>query len=165
MSGLIAPPDNTAPAGQIVAADGWFPDIDTETLRQTVRLGDGVVTPARLVAAVEGAMITALKALAAWRSARATAGAPGLSAVTAIEVGGRNMAVVLWERVVTYYAAAELADLHTDIAATGEALSRQDEKAGMADHYRRIAHAAVADLLALGAEAGAAPGRNRVELL
>ena len=66
-----------------------------------------------------------------------------------------------------FYAAAELLDGHTDVAATDDALDREDEKRNTADVYRRKAYEAVADLLAIGPRPDGAVdlGRNRVDLL
>ena len=168
MAGLTAPADNTAPAGQTIAADGWFPAIETEAVRQTVRLGEGTVTDARRGAAIEGAVPSALRALAAWRSVHAAAGIAQLDQVTPDEIGGRNLAVVIWERIIRFYAAAELADMHADVSATDDGMDRDEEKRDAADMYRRKAYEAVADMRAIGAvtpAAIAASARNRVELI
>ena len=168
MAGLTAPPDNAEPiAGQVIEADGWFPGIDTAHIRDTIRLGDGAVTEARLAEAVLAGMLAGLKEMASWRSARATEGHADLEAVTDLQLAGQNRAVLLWRRIVSFFAAAELVDGHTDIAATDDALDREEEKTTTADRYRRKAYEAVADLRALGlpTDAPAPHGRNRVSLL
>jgi hypothetical protein len=167
MAGLTAPADNETSEGQVIEADGWFPGIDTAAIRAAIRLGDGAVPDARLAAAIEGAILSGLRALSAWRSARASEGFADLATVSPDDtVNGQPRAVVLWQRVVGYYAAAELADTHLDISATDEALDRDSEKRAAADDYRRKAYDAVADLQAIGLAAGEpAPGRNRVALI
>ncbi len=168
MAGITAPPDNAPPpAGELVEADGWFPAIDTAEVRAKVRIGDGAVTAARLTEAVTAGILSGLRALSDWRSMHATAGVEDLAGVTEARVAGKNLAELLWFRVVMFYAAAELIDGHTDVAATDDALDREDEKRLTADHYRRKAYEAVADLLAIGAPADAVAdlGRNRVLLL
>lgn len=167
MAGLTAPPDNSIIAGQVIEADGWFPGIDTAEVRKTVRLGDGAVTDDRLKAAVIAGMLAGLQSLSEWRSARALEGKGALSEVTEDTLAGENLAVLLWRRVVTYFAAAEILDGHTDVAATDDALDRENEKQDTADRYRRLAHEAVADLRGVGLPAGtpAPHGRNRVELI
>lgn len=165
MAGLTAPPDNTAQAGQVIAADGWFPGIDTGEVRKRIRLGEGSVTEDRLKEAVIGAILSGLKALSVWRTARALEGKGDLQSVTEDQVAGQNVAVILWQRVIVYYAAAELLDGHTDVAATDDALDREDQKRLTADSYRRKAYEAVADLRAIGAPDGTAHGRNRVDLI
>jgi hypothetical protein len=169
MPGITAPPDNSTNPGQTIEADGWFPGIDTAAIRSKIRIGEA--TEARLAEAVTAGILAGLKALAAWRSKHAEAGIADLAGVTANRVAGENLAVLLWGRVVMFYAAAELMDGHTDVSATDDALDREDEKRATADHYRRKAYEAVADLLAIAPPADPlepAPidlGRNRVDLL
>lgn len=163
MAGLVSPPPSTDPVDASIAADGWFPPVEMAAIRDTIRLGEGVVTTARLQAAMEGAILSALRDLAEWSIARAIDGAASLAEVTAQQIAGRNRAVLLWERVVRYYTAAELADQHRDITATDEGLDRAEEKAVTADHYRRLAYAAVADLTSIGGAPGS--GRGKVSLV
>lgn len=167
MAGLTAPADNHETAGVDIVADGWFPPIGTATVRKTLRLGDGAITDDRLVAAIEGAIISGLGQLAAWRAARVAAGAAELADIAPDDtVNGNPRAVLLWQRVVGFYAAAELADTHLDVAATDEGLDRDDEKRRAADDYRRKAYEAVADLMGMGlADGETAPSRNTVALI
>lgn len=167
MAGLTAPPDNAAPpAGQVIEADGWFPGINTDDVRRRIRVGEGAVTPERLAEAVVAGILSGMKALSAWRSLHAAAGVEALADITQARVAGENMAEVLWRRIVIYYAAADLADTHTDVSATDDALDREEGKRQSADLYRRKAYEAVADLRALGDLADpAGEGRNQVELI
>lgn len=168
MTGLTAPPDNFEPAGIDVAADGWFPPVSTEHVRAAIRLGEGAVTDARLVQAIEGGILSGLRALAVWRTARALDGASQLADVTDETINGSNRAELIWKRVVTFFAAAEMADMHVDLSATDESIDRTAEKRDVAGIYRTKAHDAVADLRAIGAvdaNAIAAAQRQRVELL
>ncbi|PNU06480.1 head completion/stabilization protein [Novosphingobium guangzhouense] len=163
-TGLVSYPAPKAdPADAQVVADGWFPPVKLATAREIPRLGDGVVPTERLIAAIEGGMLHAFRELSAWRSARAATGASALEQVTSQSINTRNLAVVLWERVVIYFAAAELQGQYRDISATDDGLDRAAEKVLTADDSRRIALAAVADLLSIGSEV--AVGRNRVELI
>lgn len=160
---LVAPPPNVDPADAAVQADGWFPAVPLAGIRDTIRLGEGVVPTPRLTAAIEGGILSALRELAEWRSARVLEGAEVLADVTEEEVAGLNKAVLLWQRAVRYFAAAELADQHRDVTATDDGLDRADEKSETADDYRRLAYAAIADLLSIGADEP--EPRNRVSLL
>lgn len=152
MTGLVAPPPSADPVDASVSADGWFPPVSLANIRDTIRLGEGTVPTPRLIAAMEGAILSGLRALSAWRSARATEGAANLASVTDLEINGRNQAELIWERVVRYYTAAELADQHRDITATDDGLDRAEEKDRTADDYRRLAYDAVADLASIGGE-------------
>jgi len=163
MTGLISspvpPPD---PFAAEVVADGWFPPIALEAVRGAVRLGEGTVTSGRLVAAIEGGMLHAFRELVTWRTARVLEGASTLADVTPDQVNGENLAVMLWTRVVRYFAAAELLGTHRDVSATDTGLDRAEEKDTTANEMRRLALAAVADLRSIGGEPVA---RNRVELI
>ncbi len=168
MTGLTAPPDNFEPAGIIVAADDWFPPTSTEDARKAIRMGEGAVTDERLVQAIEGGILSGLRAMYDWRTARVTEGAAELADVTEDEINGKNRAELIWQRIVTFYAAAELADMHVDVSATDEAIDRNEEKRDTAGIYRTKAYDAVADLRAIGAAdpaAKALAARNRVELI
>ncbi|MCP2016832.1 head completion/stabilization protein [Qipengyuania citrea] len=167
MAGLTAPADNHTSEGRVIEADGWFPGIDTAAIRAAIRLGDGAIGDERLAAAIEGGIIAGLRALSAWRSARAAEGIPDLADVAPEDqVNGKPRAVLIWQRIVGFYTAAELADTHLDVSATDEALDRDSEKRDAADDYRRKAFEAVADLQGIGlAEGAPAPGRNRVALI
>lgn len=162
MTGLVSPPPGVDPVNAIVVADGWFPPVALAAVRAPLRLGDGAVSTQRLTEAVEGAMLTAFRELACWRTTQIAAGHANLSAVTELTLNSRNRAVVLWERIVRTFAAAELADLHRDLSATDDGLNRAEERGLTADDYRRMAYAAVADLQSL---AGDPVSRNRVALI
>jgi hypothetical protein len=125
-------------------------------------LGGGTITTIRLTSAIEGGMLHAFRELAEWRTAKAAAGIAALADVTTETLNGSNVAVKLWERVVTYFAAAELYAADRDVSATDQGLDRAAEKDTAADEARRVALAAVADLRSIGAEK---VGRNRVRLI
>lgn len=164
MTGLVSyPAPGADPANAQVVADGWFPPVKLAAAREIARLGDGVVPTDRLRTAIKSGMLTAFRELAAWRSQHAAAGAASLATVTSDTIDGRNIAEELWERIVIYYAAAELQGQYRDISATDDGLDRAAEKVLTADDSRRIAHAAVADLLSIGSDQPVP--RNRVELL
>lgn len=164
MTGLIPfPAPEADPEEAEVVADGWFPPVKLALVRDVVRLGDGTVPFARLVAAIESGMLHGFRELSVWRSANASAGVTALEQVTEQQINRQNLAVKLWERVVMYFAAAELQGQYRDISATDDGLDRAAEKAVTADDSRRIALAAVADLRSIGADRPVA--RNRVELI
>lgn len=168
MTGLTAPPDNFEPAGIEIEADGWFPATSTEQVRKAIRMGEGTITDQRLVQAIEGGILSGLRAMSDWRTARALEGAAQLSDVTTDQINGKNKAELIWQRIVNFYAAAELADMHVDVSATDEAIDRNEEKRDTAGIYRTKAYDAVADLREIGAadaEETARAARNRVELI
>lgn len=163
MTGLISSPVPAPdPDEAQVVADGWFPPIALADVRDRLRLGEGVVPTARLTEAIEGGMVHAFRELAEWRAARVLEGAAALENVTAATLNGRNYAVLLWERVVRYFAGADLAADYRDVTATDQGLDRAAEKDLTSDELRRRALAAVADLRSIGGDPVA---RNRVELI
>ncbi|RVU03936.1 hypothetical protein EOE18_13860 [Novosphingobium umbonatum] len=164
MTGLIAVP--IAPAAPVeLAADGWFPPIGLARIRACLPIGGGggSITNEQLQFAIEGGMLTALAALSEWRSAHAAAGVASLADLPSPVLAGRKASLVLWERAVAYYACADLVAVNVDITATDAGLNREEEKASKADEFRRLGHAAIADLRSIGA-ARPIP-RNMVRLL
>lgn len=153
MSSFITTPAaaETDPAATYVVG-GFFTDIALGTIRDRVRIGEGVVTDARLINAVEGAVLTAHRSLADWLVAQLAAGVTSLENVIdplGAMLDGKTRPVVLWQRIILYYTAAEIADTHRDITATDEGQIRGEEENRSADEYRRLAHNAVADLIAI----------------
>ena len=165
MSDLIStPPSPASPDDSQVVADGWFPPIKCNDLRDALRLGEGGVPHVRLVAAIKGAMLHAFRQLSNWRSAHADMGIAELADVPDdITLDGEPRAVELWNRVVRYYAGAELADGYRDLVAADQQSQRNDEKRVTADDYRRMAHHAVADLRSIGVDTPVQ--RNHAELI
>lgn len=165
MSDLIStPPSPASPVDSMVTVDGWFPDIDVNALRKSTRMGENIVTHERLVAAIEGAILTALRNLALWRAAHASAGIAELAEVPDdVEISGQPRTVILWHRIIRHYTAAEVADQYRDLVATDQQIQRGDEQVITADQHRRMGHNAVADLQSIGAEAPVL--RNSVELI
>lgn len=150
----------------MVTVDDWFPAIDVNAVRESVLMGDSIVTHDRLVAAIEGALIHAMRQLAVWRSGHAAAGIASLADVPdpeAIMINDEPRALILWRRIIRFYTAAEVADIHRRLIATDQQIQRSDEQRLTGDEYRRMGHNAVADLKSIGADAPVA--RNSVELI
>lgn len=150
MNGLSSYPADLPDADDAkVVADGWFPSIKLARVRALGQLG-GAISPDRLTMAIEGAMLSAFRLLADWRKTRVLAGAAQLADVTELQLNERNLAEVLWERIVAYYAKADIFADDTDISATDKGMDRGEDKALRSDEARREGHAAVADLLSIG---------------
>lgn len=159
MSGFIAtPPQPASPAASSVEADGAFwPDVDVNGLRAALRLGDGVVTHERLVAAIEGAIIATMDELGGWQARQIAAGFDKLAEVQPLgTINGEPTTVSLWNRAVRFATAAEIADSYADLTATTEGTDRATEKRITADDYRRMATAATRSLARRGAQDSAA---------
>jgi len=169
MTNLVSTPARPVDAEDAtMAVDGWFPPVDIASIRASLRIGEGIVTAERMIGAVEGAILTALQALGEWRTAHATAGIATLADIADINIGDRSRPEVLWDRIIRYYTAAEIADNYRDISATSDGRDRAEEENLTADEYRRHAHNAVADLLSIGVAGndGHIPvARNQVALI
>lgn len=141
MSLIALPPEPASPIGSTVAADGWFPDVDLNDMRDKLRVGK-VVTHGRLTFAVEGALVTVQTELDAWKAAQVAAGADSLAAVPK-----GAMLTVLFRRAVYFTAAAELAETYRDISATDDGDARAEEFVPVAADYRRMATHAIRDMI------------------
>lgn len=82
---ISLPPAPATPAGLVLPGDGWWPDIDANAAREACRLPD-YVTDARLLASLEGAVLTVTADLAEWAAQLLGAGAANLGAVTAAQL-------------------------------------------------------------------------------
>lgn len=151
MNGFIAtPPAPHSPAGAVVEADGWFPSIDINAMRDAMRLKGDVPHP-RLVAAIEGGIITVLNDLAEWKARMVAAGCASLGEVEPERtIAGRTRHQALFNRAVRFAAAAELADLARDASATAEAVPRLENEPVVAEDMRRLSISAIRDMLGVG---------------
>ena len=147
-SPLISRPAAPAsPDDSVLAGDGWWPDIDCTQMRDALRIGEAV-THARLIAALENAVITVADDLAAWRAAQEQAGIAKLADIQPSQtVNGKTRLVVLFTNAVRYAAAAELADHTTDMSATATDQTRAEAKRATACDYDRRRLEAVRTIL------------------
>jgi len=147
MSFVALPTSPTSPTGSVVAGDGWYPDIDVNAMRDTLRITDQI-THARLVGAIEGGLLTVEGELAYWR---ATKEADSFEALEEVDEGrtvaGEHRLTLLYIRAVRFHAAAELAELHRDLSATTEGQARAEPQMLTAEDYRKLATQAVRDIL------------------
>lgn len=164
--GFVAnPPASTPPAvTDEIPGDGWHPAISIAAFKVAQRL-PSAVTDQRARDALLGAMASVDAELADWRDAQVQAGAAILADAIVRDRAGRALgpigaeprATVLWRRAVYAYAAADLAETHTDISATADGRARTEERASRAPELLRNATLAVRDILGRA--------RSRVRLL
>ncbi|MCI3205821.1 MULTISPECIES: head completion/stabilization protein [Pandoraea] len=149
MSFLAAAP--TTDAGETVKNDGFFPDIDITTMRDTQRL-DGTVTEPRLKAEVIEAMLYVNGALSNWRSQRVAEGFETLADVKTVggravpEVAGTTAFVIRYTRAVFCWAHASLIERYRNFDATATARKEDDVTRPGADELRRDANWAINDI-------------------
>lgn len=160
MSFVAAPPaKNAAPVADAIAGDGWWPALSIAVFRDAIEIGT-VVTDVRARDALLGGFVSVDTELADWRVQQEDAGAASLALVAGKSnrrIGDEPRLVLLWRRAVHAYAAADLADTHNDISATGDGRDRGDERAAGASEHLRNATLAVRDILGRR--------RSRVKLL
>jgi hypothetical protein len=144
MSGFVSSPP-AAPSSDEgrLDHDGWYPGVDLALLRDTVRVPTQVTT-ARLTAAAIAAMITVAGELASWRAGQA---ATDLAGVAEDEVAGKSRLEALYERAVYSFAAADLAETHSDVTATGDGKDRAAARVLTAEEHRRNGTHAIRDIL------------------
>lgn len=150
MSFIATAPSSTpsTPAGAtIVTNDGFFPDIDLDQLRDTMRL-DGTVTAARLRSAAIAAVISVNNELQDWKAAKLAAGAVTLDAIGS-QIGGVSVHVTQYLAAVHHTAKADLTERYRDFDSTKSGDAKADQLDCTVGDDRRNARWAIRDLLGL----------------
>jgi hypothetical protein len=127
---------------------GFFPDIDSQTLRQAIRL-DGSVSDARLEAAIVGAMVGLNLELYGLQQSASAQGYTRLADVPAEQLNDTSRLVLLYMRALYALTAAELYERYRAYDSTPASAPRTDELSSSIDDLRRDARSAVRDLLGL----------------
>ena len=144
---VLSPPDDASPAGAVVNAGTFWPAIDLNTFRDTMRVGNATIPDPRLVAAIKGAIVTVSLDLKDWRALQIEAGHESLADVPAEDIQDESLLVILWQRAVSSYATADLIETHPDITATKAGVDKEQEiQTAIAYHQRNGLHA-VRDIL------------------
>lgn len=143
---VAVPPSPPPGSPQLIANDGWFPDIDLGLLRLATRL-DPAITAERLRESAVNSIVEINRTLAAWRADRTLAGAASMADVPAPQIGGESQLLGLYRRAVHTLVGADLGERLADIAATAAGVTRADELATPGDLLRRAAHWAVSDIV------------------
>ncbi|WP_288805691.1 head completion/stabilization protein [uncultured Novosphingobium sp.] len=150
MSFVSLPPtaeiEQPATAEQPVINDGFFPDVDPVAVRDDARIPPSI-TPARLRAAILGAIMTAGNDLAAYAAARKAEGNASLASVPAEQLDGQSVQLIRYRRAVALYAKAELVERHRDFDTTAAGNSQGEDLTASIGDLRRDAMHAVRDIL------------------
>lgn len=141
----IAIGSGTEDAPAAIVNSAFWPDIDIEHARETMRL-DGTVTPIRIREALVNAMAWANSELRAWRLEQQAAGHATLAAVPAEEIDGESIKLAQYRRAVYCQAAANLTERFRGFDATGQGQKRADDLAPDIDELRRDSRHAIADI-------------------
>lgn len=129
-----------------ITNDGWFPDLDGQHMRESLRL-DGSITDARLEVAAVNAVIEVNRELATYKAQRIAEGAADLASVPADSIQGQSQLLHLYRRAIYCSAGAELAERYRDYSATGDGAERAEALTPTADEYRRDARWAIRSML------------------
>lgn len=148
-------PSGTVASGHI-NTDPFWPSIDLDNLRATLRI-DSSVTPARLETAVIAAAINLNRELSDWRAIQEAAGYTTLDSVPGDRIKDVSVKAHLYRRAIEAGTGAEVCERYRDYSATNSGNAKAEETAPTIDDYRRDLRWAVRDFL----------GKNRttVELI
>lgn len=146
---------NPPPEDATVANDGFFPDIDLQRLRDSVRL-DGTVTVIRLRNAVVDAVIYVNTELAGWKAERQAAGVTSLTELEP-KIGGEAVQLRRYLAAVHRIVKADLNEQFRNFDATKSGVDEADKLQQLVDDERRAAVWAIRDFLGLS--------RTTVELI
>lgn len=136
------PPEPEAP----IVNDGFFPDVEPGAVREAARI-NASITPARLRAAILGAIMTVENDLRAYAAASIAAGHATLAQVPAPLLDGQSVQLIRYHRAVALYAKAELVERHRDFDTTSAGGNSADELTPTIGELRRDALHAVRDIL------------------
>ncbi|RAS16067.1 head completion/stabilization protein [Paraburkholderia bryophila] len=160
MNSFIATAEPTIPAtpadAAIVTNDGWFPDIDMNALRASMRL-DGTVTHERLRDATIDAIASVNAELGTWQAGHVAAGHADLAAVPAPSIGGESVQLARYRRAVFNLAHADLTERYRDFDSTKSGGQKADELEQTICLSRRNARWAMSDMRGLS--------RSTIELI
>jgi len=144
MSGFTANASRP-PASQDVGSDPFWPTVNMEDLRNTVRI-EGSVTNERLRMALVNAVITVNDELAKWKAER-SASFQTLAEVPAPLIDGTSRQVQLYRRAVYCATSVEVAERFRSYDATAQGNQRAEDLQPTIDELRRDLRWAVSDFL------------------
>lgn len=158
MSGFIAGGQVTGDSapGPHINSDPFWPSIDLDSLRESLRI-DSSVTLARLETAVVAAIISVNRDLDYWREAKQAEGFASLNDVPSGKIMDRSQLAHLYVRAVECAAGAEVCERYRGYDTTASGGKNADSSAPTIDDYRRDQRWAVRDFLGTS--------RTTVELL
>lgn len=142
--------------GGHINTDPFWPSIDLEQLRATLRI-DNSVTPARLETAVISAAINLNRELKSWKATQLAAGYARLADVPDDKVNNISVQEHLYRRAIEAGTGAEVCERYRDYSATNTGSDKAEETTPTIDDYRRDLRWAVRDFLGIS--------RTTVELI
>ncbi len=140
MTGLSFNTSNTS-ENKIIKNDGFFPDVSTQQIRESVRL-DGSVSDPRLKDAITTAILEVNKQLRSLKDK-----ASELSALATTEIDGRPDTELLYFRAVYSAVAADINEKYGNYDSTHEGQKKLSELEPTVNDHRRNLRWAIRDLL------------------
>lgn len=142
MSGFVA--GGPVPSGHI-NTDIFWPSIDLDSLRATLRIDSSVTAP-RLETAVIAAAITVNRELDDWRTVQQDAGYTELADVPGPKINDVSVLVHLYRRAIEAASGAEVCERYRSYDTTNSGNHKADELTPTIDEYRRDQRWAISDL-------------------
>jgi len=153
MSGFIA--GGTVASG-LINTDVFWPPIDLDQLRATLRI-DASVTAPRLETAAVAAAISVNRELSEWRAIQQAAGHAELADVPGEKINDVSVLVHLYRRAIEAATGAEVCERYRSYDSTNSGHQNAEELTPNIDDYRRDLRWAVRDFLGIN--------RTTVELI
>ncbi|MBO1539602.1 head completion/stabilization protein [Pseudomonas sp. OA65] len=153
MSGFIA--GGTVASG-LINTDPFWPSIDLDQLRATLRI-DASVTAPRLETAAVAAAISVNRELSEWRAIQQASGHTELADVPGEKINDVSVLVHLYRRAIEAATGAEVCERYRSYDSTNSGNQNAEDLTPNIDDYRRDLRWAVRDLLGIN--------RTTVELI
>lgn len=144
--GFVVAGNTSATAGEPIANNGFWPEIDPAHFRATHRV-DSTVTEDRAQAALQSAIIHANHQLREWQKDKVDAGYEQAKDVPDPAHQPQGTIIVLYQRAVYGLAKANLTERYRDYDTTTVDNERAEDMATTIDDYRRDAAWAIADIV------------------
>lgn len=146
MSDFVVAGNESAPAGESLANNGFWPSIDPADFRATTRV-DSTITEERVAGALSAAMIEANDRLKDWQSEQVEEGHAEAGDVPEPSHRPQGSTVTLYKRAVYALAKANLIERYRDYDSAPAENDRAEDIANTIDDYRRDAAWAIRDIV------------------
>ncbi len=131
--------DSNDTTAVIIKNDGWYPDIESEDFRNTMRVGDNIVNE-QVLFSIQKAMLSVNNDLSLWQS---TQNALHFNDIESICYGEETKLQLLYRSAIYNYAKALLVDSYRDYDLTKSGHDKADELETKVDSYRQLSIEAV----------------------
>jgi len=143
MAGFVATPTNTV--ASTLSNDGWWPDVDTDKVREAAKL-DGNVTSERLQGACIEAMASVNDELASYQATQRAAGFADAAAVLGPQLAGESVLLHRYRRAIVAQVRADLLERYRNFDTTNAAEKKAVDLSCAIDDARRDLRWAIRDI-------------------